>query len=114
MPLERRSGQRHAVMLSVELRHSGTEGKLCRVHNLAPEGMLLENDSNLLNIGSEVELRVSRNKRTWNIPAVVTHCNSNCLGVMFSQRQPDLYRTLTQPLKSYSRHLGLESAVDRL
>ena len=41
--------------------------RMCRVHNLAPEGMLLENNSNLLNIGSEVELLVSRNDRTWTI-----------------------------------------------
>lgn len=84
-------------MLSVELRHSGKEGKICRVHNLAPEGMLLENNLSLLSIGSAVDLLVSRNDRTWAMPAIVTHCNSTCIGVMFSQRQSAFYRAVTQP-----------------
>jgi len=100
---ERRSGQRHAVLLSVELRHAGNESKACRVHNLAPDGMLLENSTGLLNIGAQVELVVSRSERTWTIPATVTHCNNNCIGVMFSQRQSELYRAATQPIKQADR-----------
>ena len=107
MPHERRSGQRHAVLLSVKLRYSGEEGRLCRVHNLAPEGMLLENNSNLLRIGTEIELQVSWNDQTWNIPAVVTHCNSNCIGVMFSKRQLEFYRAVTKPLESYDRPIKI-------
>lgn len=106
MPHERRSGQRLGVLLRVLLRHSGNEAKECRVHNIAPEGMLLENNANLQNIGCEVELAVSRNDRTWNIAGVVTHCNSNCAGVMFNQRQSEFYRTVTRPTDSFSREIS--------
>lgn len=69
----------------------------CRVHNIAPEGMLLENGSGLLSIGSKIELQVSWADCSWTIPATVTHCNTNCIGVMFNERQPLLFRTVTQP-----------------
>lgn len=107
MQHERRSGQRHAVMLSVELSHSGETSKMCRAHNVTPEGMLLENSTSLLNIGSKVELQVSWNDRSWSIPATVTHCNSNCIGVMFNRRQSEFYRTVTQPLGKSSRSIGV-------
>lgn len=112
MQHERRSGRRHAVLLSVELSQSGKTGTLCRVHNIAPEGMLLENRSSLLKIGSEIELQVSWNDRNWTIAATVTHCNANCIGVMFNQRQPVLFRTVTQPPGSFEqpmigRHSGI-------
>ena len=109
MPHERRSGLRHAVLLSVELRHAGNESRVCRVHNIAPEGMLLENNTKPLNIGSEVELQITRNDVVWNIPAVVTHCNSNCIGVMFSQRQSEFYRTVTQPPTNFGSAIGVRN-----
>ena len=97
MQHERRSGQRHAVLLSVELSHAGEERMKYRAHNVAPEGMLLENRSCLLKIGSRVDLKVAWKERSWSIAATVTHCNSNCMGVMFNQRQSEFYRTVTQP-----------------
>lgn len=103
MQQERRTDQRHQVEFSVELRHSGKAGMACRVHNLAPEGMLLENNQNLSNIGARIELQVSWNDRSWNIPALITHCNNECIGVMFDRRQPELYKMLTQPRRSHSR-----------
>jgi hypothetical protein len=111
MQSERRSGQRHAVQLSVELRHAGNENKVCRVHNLAPDGMLLENRTGLLDIGAQIELVVSRSERTWTVPATVTHCNSNCIGVMFSQRQSELYRTVNQPLKQVDQTASGRNSV---
>ncbi|MCP4284828.1 MAG: hypothetical protein GY792_10305 [Gammaproteobacteria bacterium] len=106
MQQERRSGRRQEVLLSVELCHPGKQSMACRAHNLAPEGMLLENNQSLLSIGSQVDLQVSWNDRTWYISAFVTHCNSDCIGVMFNQRQLELYKKVTGPLDSYSRQVN--------
>lgn len=101
MQLERRSEQRLEVSLSVELSHADSAGTTCRVHNLAPEGMLLENNQQLSTIGARVELQIKWSDRSWNIPALITHCNSECIGVMFCQRQSELYRTVTQLTSSH-------------
>jgi len=93
---ERRSGQRHAVDLTVELGRSGEPRKPCRAHNLTPDGMLLENCCGILTIGTHVDLQISWHDYCWRISATVTHFNNICIGVMFNQRQSELYRTVTQ------------------
>ena len=93
---ERRSGQRRAVLLSVELSLADGARRVCRAYNVVPEGMLLENNGSLLKIGTSLALQVGWREQSWTISATVTHCNSHCMGVMFSQRQSEFYRTVTR------------------
>lgn len=103
MQHERRSGQRHVIHLVVEMGLTGESRRPCRAHNLTPEGMLLENCCGMVTIGTSIDLQIGWQERCWNIPATITHCNSICIGVMFNQRQSELYRTVTQTGVNISR-----------
>jgi hypothetical protein len=106
MQHERRSGKRQRISLSVDLCQPGRETHTHHACNLTPDGMLLENDAQLFEPGARIELQVRHDERTWHIPASVTHCNSDCIGIMFRQRQAELFRTLTRSSMRPTRSSG--------
>jgi len=95
---EQRSKQRDLSSFSIEL--YGEDGKIadCKALNLSISGMLLDYDGAGLAIGSNVDVFACFQGCKSAMPAVVIHCNSSCIGIMFKKSQPDLYRAVTESM----------------
>ncbi|MCB1758308.1 MAG: hypothetical protein KDI68_00820 [Gammaproteobacteria bacterium] len=76
------------------------------MRNLTPDGMLLANDAQLFQPGARVTIEVQHHAQSWCIPAVVTHSNNDCIGVMFQQRQAELFRNLSGSMMHLARGGG--------
>jgi len=62
--------------------------------DLSSEGMGLKIEALSIPTGMFLELDLQINGEHWQIPAVITHCSPNNLGVMFLAKQDRLYSTL--------------------
>jgi hypothetical protein len=51
-----------------------------------------------LPVGTPIELEFSALGRAWLVPAVVVHGDNAGIGVMFRERQPELYEALSVPM----------------
>ncbi len=107
MPPEQRTKQREPTSFSIGFR--GKDGVVanCKALNLSIAGMLLDYEGADLDIGASIDVCASFKGWEEEIPAVVVHCNSNCIGVMFCKLQPDLYRAATRSMRS--DHLSINS-----
>jgi hypothetical protein len=93
---ERRSGVRRPIDLAVYIRYRKRRFLCAQARNITAGGMFLEIQSLTLPIGTPVELEFREFGRGWLIPGTVTQGNSQGIGVMFRDAQPDLFRQLTQ------------------
>lgn len=107
MAVEQRSKQRDLTSFTIELHGQNSEIIDCRALNLSVSGMLLDYDGTDLTIGSNINIFVRFKEHELEIPAAVIHCNSSCIGIMFRQPQPDLYRAVTGSMRS--AHLSINS-----
>jgi hypothetical protein len=94
---EAKSSYRVSLPLFIELWHNDRPLIVCAGHNLSAEGMLLELNDAVLPLGATIMLQLHAENRVWSIPATVIHSNANCMGVMFLQQQPELYRFAINP-----------------
>lgn len=99
MSSDLRSAGRAVVSFPLELRHRESPAVRCRACNISVEGMLLQTDEVRLTVGTRVELNIEIEQRVWQVAAVVLHNYGHTMGVMFQQRQPDLYRVVTTHAK---------------
>jgi hypothetical protein len=93
---ERRYGARHGIAQPVYIRYLKRPFLEARACNLSPSGMFLEIRALTLPVGTRIELELRGIGKRWLLPAIVIHCESNGLGVMFQQPQPELFREFTQ------------------
>lgn len=96
MSSDLRSAGRTVISFPLELRHRGPHAAQCLACNISLEGMLLHTKDVKLTVGTRVELRIEAGQRIWQVDAVVLHNYGHTMGVMFRQRQPDLYRVVTR------------------
>ena len=96
---EQRIKQRKLTSFSVGI--CGKDGKVldCKALNLSIAGMLLDYDGEGLEVGSSMSIVVSLKNWKSEIPSIVVHCNSNCIGVKFHKPQSDLYRVVTRSVR---------------
>jgi len=96
---EQRNRQRDPISFSIEL--FGEDGKIadCKALNLSISGMLLDYDGENIAIGSNIDVFARFKRCELAMPAVVVHCNSNCVGIMFKTAQPDLYRAVMESMR---------------
>ena len=95
MSTDLRKVGRVVVSFEMKLNQSGQSEISCRARNISLEGMLLQAAEVGLGVGAEVVLHIDAGSRTWKVPAVVLHNYGHTIGVMFVQRQPDLYQAVT-------------------
>ncbi len=96
MRKERRFGVRRPIDLPVYIRYRKRRFLGAQARNITVGGMFLEVQSLTLPIGTPVELEFREFGRSWLIPGIVIRGNSQGIGVMFRDAQPDLFRELTQ------------------
>jgi hypothetical protein len=96
MRKERRFGARRPIDLPVYIRYRKRRFLGAQARNITIGGMFLEVQSLTLPIGTPVELEFREFGRSWLIPGIVIRGNSQGIGVMFRDTQPDLFRELTQ------------------
>lgn len=94
MPPSIRADRREPVAVLVQVSRPGNGPVSCKARNLSVEGMLLETDGADvgLGIGDAVLLLVQSEAGLFEVPSMVLHCNANCMGLMFHEPQPQLYR----------------------
>jgi len=107
MAAEQRNKHRDLTSFSIGLREKDEEIVQCKALNLSVAGMLLDYDGACLATGSSISIFTNLKGLKLEIPAVVIHCNSNCLGIMFCKPQPDLYRVVTGSMRC--AHLSINS-----
>jgi len=106
-PAEQRTKPRELTSFSIRLRVKGEKITNCKALNLSIAGMLLDYNGAYLDIGASIDICARFKGWEAEISAVVIHCNSNCIGIMFCKPQPDLYRMVTQSMRS--SHLSINS-----
>jgi len=99
MAAEQRNKHRDFTSFSIGLLEKDGEIIHCKALNLSVAGMLLDYDGACLATGSSISILTNLKELKLEIPAVVIHCNSNCIGIMFCKPQPDLYRAVTRSMR---------------
>jgi hypothetical protein len=92
---ERRFSARHPIDLPVYIRYWRRPFLAARAVEMSASGMTLAVQSLTLPIGTPIELEFSALGRAWLVPAVVVHGDNAGIGVMFRERQPELYEALS-------------------
>ena len=96
-----RWARREPVSLEVKLCRPGDAPLSCKARNLSVEGMLLEMEGgSVLGIGDGVTLSVQADMGLFEVPSVVLHSNANCVGLMFQEPQPQLYRLMVHAVRN--------------
>ena len=96
MRTERRTAARRLIDLPVYIRYRKRRFLAAQARNIAVGGMFLDVQSLTLPVGTPVELEFRQVGHGWLIPGIVIRGNSQGIGVMFRDAQPDLLRELTQ------------------
>jgi hypothetical protein len=96
MSVERRYAARHPVDLPVYIRYRKRRFLAATARELSTDGMTLAVQSLTLPVGTPIELEFRGLGKSWLLAAVVIHGDNSGIGVMFRDRQPELFRGLTQ------------------
>lgn len=92
MTVEKRYSKRYPLACDVYIRYRKQRAFPAKAQDCSLYGMSLKTESLTLLSGSMVELDIFFNQRKWEITALVTHTQQNCLGVMFWDPQHEFYQ----------------------
>ncbi|MEY6433156.1 PilZ domain-containing protein [Thioalkalicoccus limnaeus] len=92
MSVERRYSTRHPVDFLVYIRYRRRRFSEAAARNLSVQGLYLDVRALTVPTGTFVELEFDCLGREWLLPALVIHRESNGIGIMFCDPQPELYR----------------------
>ncbi|MBK1644391.1 pilus assembly protein PilZ [Thiocapsa imhoffii] len=97
MTVERRYGAREPIDLAVQIRYRKRRFITARGCNLSDQGLFLEVRNLTLPTGTLIELEFDCLGQEWRIPALVVHHQVRGVGVMFKDKQPQLFSGLSRP-----------------
>jgi len=83
-------------LLPVQIEYNGRSFS-ARLGSLSPEGALLETQGLTIPVGMRVNLCFTLARRSWQIPASVTHTTPHEIGLLFSGSQYALYAQASGP-----------------
>ncbi|MEJ2404873.1 MAG: PilZ domain-containing protein [Candidatus Thiodiazotropha sp.] len=91
MSVEKRYSKRYPMDGDVYIRYRKQRLMPATAVNCSMQGVFLSTESLTMLTGALVELELFRGGRQWSIMGVVTHVQSEGIGVMFWKPQPELY-----------------------
>ena len=94
MSVERRYYKRYPMAGDVYIRYRKQRAFPAKAVNCSMQGMYLKTESLTLLTGALVELEIFRDGRLWEVVGIVSHTQSDGIGVMFWQPQPELYESV--------------------
>lgn len=89
-------GSHVSPLLPVQIEYNGRSFS-ARLGNLSPEGALLETHGLTVPVGMRVTLSFTLARRSWQIPASITHTTPHEIGLLFSGSQYALYAQASNP-----------------
>ncbi|MEJ2612381.1 MAG: PilZ domain-containing protein [Candidatus Thiodiazotropha sp.] len=91
MPVERRYSKRYPIDGDVYIRYRKQRLLPAKGENCSVQGIFLRTESLTMLTGALVEVEIFRDGRQWSMMGVVTHTQTDGVGVMFWNPQPELY-----------------------
>ncbi|MGD8914622.1 MAG: PilZ domain-containing protein [Candidatus Thiodiazotropha sp.] len=91
MSVERRYNKRYPMTGEVYIRYRKQQVFPANAANCSIQGVFLYTRSLTMLTGAMVELEFFYSGRHWVIPGIVSHTQSNGVGILFWRPQPELY-----------------------
>ena len=105
MSVERRYSKRYPVDGDVYIRYRKQRLFPAKAINCSMQGIYLKTESLTLLTGALVELEIFHNGRLWEVMGIISHAQSDGIGVMFWKPQPEFYESLLNGVGAVRRSL---------
>jgi hypothetical protein len=110
MSVERRYNKRYPMTGEVYIRYRRQQVFPANAVNCSMQGIFLLTQSLTMLTGAMVELEFFYSGRHWAIPGIVSHTQSNGVGILFWRPQPELYDAVIADA-SYNQPVSQQDVV---